>query len=92
MVQDAPPLTGVTITVASLARLHESNPLICAVKLEGIPSAAKTSEALDRLDGRMSVFSGWGVLRSSRDSTGALSGACLRQTSGSRWPRSTGDS
>ncbi len=62
MVQDAPQLTGVTITVESLARLHESNPLICAVKLEGIPSAAKTSEVLNRLDGRMSVFSGWGGL------------------------------
>lgn len=62
MVQDAPQLTGVTISVDSLVRLNAASPLISSVKLEGVPSAAKTSEVLRRLGGRMSVFSGWGGL------------------------------
>lgn len=62
MIQDAPQLTGVTISVDSLVRIHEANPLVSSVKLEGIPSASKTTEIRRRLDGRMAVFSGWGGL------------------------------
>jgi 2-keto-3-deoxy-L-arabinonate dehydratase len=62
MIQDAPQLTGVAISVDMLARLHEAHPLISSVKLEGIPSAVKSSEVLTRLGGRMTVFSGWGGL------------------------------
>lgn len=62
MVQDAPQLTGVAMPVALLERLHAANSLIAAVKLEGTPAGAKTSEILRRLEGSMTVFAGWGGL------------------------------
>ena len=62
MVQDAPQLTGVPIGVESLRRMNEANPLVCMVKLEGLPAAPKMSQVREALGEAMSVFAGWGGL------------------------------
>ncbi len=62
MVQDAPQLTGVSITVDSLKAMNALNPLLNSVKFEGLPAGPKTSAVMDLLAGRMDVFVGWGGL------------------------------
>jgi 4-hydroxy-tetrahydrodipicolinate synthase len=62
MVQDAPQLTGVTITVDNLMRINTAAPLVSSVKLEGLPAGQKTTDVLQRMGGRMDVFAGWGGL------------------------------
>ncbi len=62
MVQDAPQLTGVVMPAPLLARLQRDCPTITAVKIEGTPAGAKTSEVIALSEGRMAVFAGWGGL------------------------------
>lgn len=62
IVQDAPQLTGVSMSAAFMARLANEFPNVTYVKLEGTPSGPKTSEILQLTGGRMGVFSGWGGL------------------------------
>ena len=62
MVQDAPQLTGVVMPASLLARLQRDCPTITAVKIEGTPAGAKTSEVIALSAGRLAVFAGWGGL------------------------------
>lgn len=62
MVQDAPQLTGVTISVDALKEMNSRNPLLNSVKLEGLPAGPKTSAVINFLANRMDVFVGWGGL------------------------------
>lgn len=62
IVQDAPQLTGVTMSTAFLAQLNRDYPTISHAKLEGTPSGQKTSEILLLTEGGMGVFAGWGGL------------------------------
>jgi len=62
MIQDAPQLTGVSMTPAlwvDLARQAES---IAYIKAEGTPQGATISATLEQSDGRLRVFCGWGGL------------------------------
>ena len=62
IVQDAPQLTGVTMSPALWARMAEHVPLLRYVKVEGTPQGTTISETLRLTDGRLAVFCGWGGL------------------------------
>lgn len=62
IVQDAPQLTGVTMSAPFLAQLNREYPTISHAKLEGTPSGPKTSEILRLTAGKMGVLAGWGGL------------------------------
>ncbi|MEZ4672024.1 MAG: dihydrodipicolinate synthase family protein [Anaerolineae bacterium] len=62
IVQDAPQLTGVTMSAAFLAQLNRDFPTISHAKLEGTPAGPKTSEVIRLTAGRMGLHAGWGGL------------------------------
>jgi 4-hydroxy-tetrahydrodipicolinate synthase len=62
IVQDAPQLTGVGMSPALWASLHQAMPNICVVKVEGTPQGTAISEAIRQTEGRLAVFCGWGGL------------------------------
>jgi 4-hydroxy-tetrahydrodipicolinate synthase len=62
IVQDAPQLTGVTMSAPFLAGIHQQHPTISHVKLEGTPAGPKTSDLLALSGGSLGVLAGWGGL------------------------------
>ena len=62
MLQDAPQLTGVSMSPALWARMVEAMPGLRYIKAEGTPQGPTISEALRLCGDRVGVFSGWGGL------------------------------
>ena len=62
MLQDAPQLTGVSMSPALWARIAESTPRLRYVKAEGAPQGPTISETLRLCGDRVGVFCGWGGL------------------------------
>jgi 4-hydroxy-tetrahydrodipicolinate synthase len=62
MIQDAPQLTGVSMTPALWAQIARDAPNVSYVKAEGTPQGATISAALEQSDGDLQVFCGWGGL------------------------------
>ncbi len=62
VIQDAPQLTGVTMTPSLWAGLSRDYPNLAYVKAEGSPQGATISDSIALGEGRISVFSGWGGL------------------------------
>jgi 4-hydroxy-tetrahydrodipicolinate synthase len=62
IVQDAPQLTGVTMSAPFLVGIHQQHPTISHVKLEGTPAGPKTSDLLALSSGSLDVLAGWGGL------------------------------
>src|SRR5215212_6077945 len=62
MVQDAPQLTGVSMSPALWARMAQATPGLRYIKAEGTPQGPTISEALRLCGDRVSVFCGWGGL------------------------------
>src|ERR687897_3559852 len=62
MLQDAPQLTGVSMSPALWARMAEATPGLRYVKAEGTPQGPTISEALRLCGDRVGVFCGWGGL------------------------------
>jgi 2-keto-3-deoxy-L-arabinonate dehydratase len=62
MLQDAPQLTGVSMSPALWARIAESTPRLRYVKAEGTPQGPTISETLRLCGDRVGVFCGWGGL------------------------------
>jgi 4-hydroxy-tetrahydrodipicolinate synthase len=62
MIQDAPQLTGVSMSPALWARLAEDVSTIRYVKAEGTPGGPAITETLALCGGRVAMFSGWGGL------------------------------
>ena len=62
MIQDAPQLTGVSMTPAFWASLAEEAPTIRYVKAEGTPQGKTLSDTLALSGGKLEVFCGWGGL------------------------------
>ncbi len=78
MVQDSPQVTGVQLEVSTLARLHEAQPLVVAVKSE-IPGAGTKATAIH--DAGLELVAGWGGLhyleQIARGATGCFPGCDL---------------
>jgi 4-hydroxy-tetrahydrodipicolinate synthase len=62
MLQDAPQLTGVSMSPALWARMAEATPGLRYVKAEGTPQGPTISETLRLCGDRIGVFCGWGGL------------------------------
>jgi 4-hydroxy-tetrahydrodipicolinate synthase len=62
MVQDAPQLTGVSMSPGLWARMAEATPGIRYIKAEGTPQGPTISETLRLCGDRVDVFCGWGGL------------------------------
>lgn len=62
MIQDAPQLTGVSMSPALWAQIAQAAPNVCYVKAEGTPQGATISAAIGQSDGALRVFCGWGGL------------------------------
>jgi 4-hydroxy-tetrahydrodipicolinate synthase len=62
MVQDAPQLTGVSMSPSLWARMVGEAPNIRYVKVEGVPQGPTISETLRLCGDRLGLFSGWGGL------------------------------
>src|SRR4051812_13084792 len=62
MLQDAPQLTGVSMSPAIWARMAEATPGLRYIKAEGMPQGPTISEALRLCGDRVGVFCGWGGL------------------------------
>ena len=62
MLQDAPQLTGVSMSPSLWARMAETTPGLRYVKAEGTPQGPTISETLRLCGGRVGVFCGWGGL------------------------------
>lgn len=62
MVQDAPQLTGVSMTPALWAEMARRAENIAYIKAEGTPQGATISAALEQSGGTLRVFCGWGGL------------------------------
>ncbi|MEZ4531896.1 MAG: dihydrodipicolinate synthase family protein [Thermomicrobiales bacterium] len=62
MIQDAPQLTGVSMSPALWVQIHRQAKNVCYVKAEGTPQGATISAALAESDGQLRVFCGWGGL------------------------------
>jgi 4-hydroxy-tetrahydrodipicolinate synthase len=62
ILQDAPQLTGVTMSPALWARMAKEIPLLCSIKAEGMPQGATISETVDLAGDRLTLFCGWGGL------------------------------
>lgn len=62
IVQDAPQLTGVSMSPALWVRLRDEAANIRYVKAEGTPQGTTISETLRLSNGRLAVFCGWGGL------------------------------
>jgi 4-hydroxy-tetrahydrodipicolinate synthase len=62
VIQDAPQLTGVSMSPALWAKLAEAVPTIRYVKTEGMPQGSTISDTIRLSSGRLGVFCGWGGL------------------------------
>ena len=62
MLQDAPQLTGVSMSPGLWARMAEATPGLRYIKAEGIPQGPTISETLRLCGDRVGVFCGWGGL------------------------------
>lgn len=62
IIQDAPQLTGVSMSPALWAELAEAVETIRYVKAEGVPQGQTLTETIERSGGRLQVFCGWGGL------------------------------
>jgi 4-hydroxy-tetrahydrodipicolinate synthase len=62
MVQDAPQLTGVSMSPALWAHMAEATPGLRYIKAEGTPQGPTISETLRLCGDRVGVFCGWGGL------------------------------
>src|ERR671910_269656 len=62
MLQDAPQLTGVSMSPALWARMAEVTPGLRYIKAEGTPQGPTISETLRLCGNRVGVFCGWGGL------------------------------
>src|SRR5215204_4426393 len=62
MLQDAPQLTGVTMSPALWARMAETVPGLRYIKAEGTPQGPTISETLRLCGDQVAVFCGWGGL------------------------------
>jgi 2-keto-3-deoxy-L-arabinonate dehydratase len=62
MVQDAPQLTGVSMSPAVWARMADATPGLRYIKAEGTPQGPTISETLRLCGHRVGVFCGWGGL------------------------------
>jgi 2-keto-3-deoxy-L-arabinonate dehydratase len=62
MLQDAPQLTGVTMSPALWARMVETIPNLRYIKAEGMPQGPTISETRRLCGDRLGLFSGWGGL------------------------------
>lgn len=62
MIQDAPQLTGVSMTPALWAQIARQSPNVSYVKAEGTPQGATISATLEQSGGTLRVFCGWGGL------------------------------
>src|SRR5215203_873216 len=62
MLQDAPQLTGVSMSAALWARMAEATPGLRYIKAEGTPQGLTISETLRHCGDRLGVFCGWGGL------------------------------
>ena len=62
MVQDAPQLTGVSMSPGLWARMAEATPGLRYIKAEGTPQGPTISETLRLCGDRVGVFCGWGGL------------------------------
>jgi 2-keto-3-deoxy-L-arabinonate dehydratase len=62
MLQDAPQLTGVSMSPGLWARMAEATPGLRYIKAEGTPQGLTISEMLQLCGNRVGVFSGWGGL------------------------------
>jgi 2-keto-3-deoxy-L-arabinonate dehydratase len=62
MLQDAPQLTGVSMSPVLWARMAEATPGLRYIKAEGTPQGPTISETLRLCGDRVGVFCGWGGL------------------------------
>src|SRR5215212_8135148 len=62
MVQDAPQLTGVSMSPVLWARMADATPGLRYIKAEGTPQGPTISETLRLCGDRVGVFCGWGGL------------------------------
>ena len=62
MLQDAPQLTGVSMSPALWARMADATPGLRYIKAEGTPQGPTISETLRLCGNRVGVFCGWGGL------------------------------
>jgi 4-hydroxy-tetrahydrodipicolinate synthase len=62
MLQDAPQLTGVSMSPELWARMARATPGLRYIKAEGTPQGPTISETLRLCGGRVGVFCGWGGL------------------------------
>jgi 2-keto-3-deoxy-L-arabinonate dehydratase len=62
VIQDAPQLTGVSMSPTLWAKLAEAVPTIRYVKTEGMPQGRTISDTIRLSSGRLGVFCGWGGL------------------------------
>jgi 2-keto-3-deoxy-L-arabinonate dehydratase len=62
IVQDAPQLTGVSMSAALWERMAAAIPAMQYVKIEGTPQGHVISETIARCGDRLGVFCGWGGL------------------------------
>jgi 4-hydroxy-tetrahydrodipicolinate synthase len=62
MVQDAPQLTGISMSPEMWAQIADTIPGLRYVKVEGTPQGVTISETLRRRGDRLGVFCGWGGL------------------------------
>jgi 4-hydroxy-tetrahydrodipicolinate synthase len=89
IVQDAPGMTGVTMSDHLLGRLANEIELVVAVKVETMPPAPKVSAAVARVGGAASVLGGAGgvdfVHELERGARGTIPGAALPELFVSVW-------
>jgi 4-hydroxy-tetrahydrodipicolinate synthase len=62
MLQDAPQLTGVTMSPPLWARMADAIPGLRYVKAEGMPQGGTISETRRLIGDRLGIFCGWGGL------------------------------
>lgn len=62
MLQDAPQLTGVSMSPSLWARMADASPGLRYIKVEGTPQGAAITETRALLGDRLGIFCGWGGL------------------------------
>src|SRR2546429_1184652 len=60
VLQDFPPVNGVTMSPAAMAALVEAVPAVTTIKLEGTPTPQRTAQVLDLVGGLVTVLGGLG--------------------------------
>ncbi len=60
ILQDFPPVNGVTMSPAAMAALVETVPAITTIKLEGTPTPQRTAQVLELVQDRATVLGGLG--------------------------------